>query len=82
MQTLHLPATFLVDILATFAFGVVAILLVVIGYVVFDKLTPKLDFSEQINKGNLALAIVVGAFILGICHVTARVVSAILGGGS
>jgi uncharacterized membrane protein YjfL (UPF0719 family) len=81
MQTLHLPPGFLVDILATFAFGFVAIILIVIGYMVFDKLTPKLDFSDQLNKGNLALAVVVGAFILGVCHVIARVLSAVLGGG-
>ncbi|MGO8675413.1 MAG: DUF350 domain-containing protein [Limisphaerales bacterium] len=79
MQLLHLPDYFLGDLLATFAFSFLAILLIVIGYVVFDKLTPKLDFSDLLNKGNVALAIVVGAFILGLCHVIASVVSAILG---
>ena len=58
----------------------IAILLVVVGYKVFDKLTPKLDFDELIHKGNVAMAIVIGSFILGLCHVVARVVSAILGG--
>jgi uncharacterized membrane protein YjfL (UPF0719 family) len=82
MQLLHLPDYFLGDLLATFAFGFMAILLIVVGYIVFDKLTPRLDFSDLLNKGNVALAIVVGAFILGVCHVVARVVSAILGGGS
>ncbi len=82
MQLLHLPDYFLGDLLATVAFGIVAILLIVLGYITFDKLTPKLDFSDLLNKGNVALAIVMGAFILGLCHVIARVVSAILGGGS
>jgi putative membrane protein len=77
---MHLPNYFLVDIVATFAFGMLAILLIVIGYIVFDKLTPKLDFNDLLNKGNLAMAIVVGAFILGLCHVIARVLAAILGG--
>jgi len=79
---LHLPEYIVGDLLATVAFGFLAIFLIVIGYMVFDKLTPKLDFSDLLNKGNVALAIVVGAFILGLCHVVARVVSAILGGGS
>ena len=57
-----------------------AILLIVIGYKVFDKLTPQLDFNDLIKKGNLAMAIVVGSFILGLCFVVAHVVSAILGG--
>jgi putative membrane protein len=77
---LHLPDYFLGDVVSTVAFGLVAILLVVLGYKVFDKLTPKLDFDDLINKGNVAMAIVIGSFILGLCHVVARVVSAILGG--
>lgn len=77
---LSLPDYFLKDLIATTAFGLLAILLVVVGYKVFDKLTPKLDFDDLLNKGNLAMAIVIGSFILGLCHVVARVVSAILGG--
>ena len=76
----HLPDYFLGDLAATLAFGLIAILLVVIGYKVFDKLTPKLDFDDLLIKGNVAMAIVIGSFILGLCHVVARVVSAILGG--
>ena len=76
---MHLPDYLLTDLVSTFAFGVIAILLVVLGYVTFDKLTPKLDFSDLLNKGNVALAIVVGSFILGLCYVIGRVVSAILG---
>ena len=76
----NLPDYLVGDLLATVAFGVIAILLIVLGYITFDKLTPKLDFSDLIAKGNIAMAIVVGSFILGLCHVIARVVSAILGG--
>ena len=79
MQT-HLPDYLLTDLLSTVAFGVVAILLIVLGYITFDKLTPKLNFSDLLNKGNTALAIVVGSFILGLCYVIGRVVAAILGG--
>ena len=77
---LHLPEYLFSDLLATVAFGIVAILLIVVGYITFDKLTPKLDFSDLLNKGNVALAIVVASFILGLCYVVGRVVSAILGG--
>ena len=76
----QLPDYFLGDLAATLAFGLIAILLVVIGYKVFDKLTPKLDFDDLLIKGNVAMAIVIGGFILGLCHVVAQVVSAILGG--
>ena len=77
---MHLPDYLLTDLVSTVAFGVIAILLIVLGYVTFDKLTPKLDFNDLLNKGNMAMAIVVGAFILGLCYVVGRVVAAILGG--
>jgi len=77
---MHLPDYLLTDLLSTVAFGVIAILLIVLGYVTFDKLTPKLDFSDLLNKGTVAMAIVVGSFILGLCYVVGRVVAAILGG--
>jgi putative membrane protein len=79
MQT-HLPDYLLSDLLSTVAFGVIAILLIIVGYVAFDKLTPKLDFDRLLNEGNMALATVVASFILGLCYVVGRVVSAILGG--
>ena len=75
----HLPEYFFGDLVATVAFGIVAILLIIVGYVAFDKLTPKLDFDDLLNKGNMALAVVVGSFILGLCYVVGRVVSAVLG---
>jgi len=75
----HLPEYFLGDLVATVAFGIVAIFLIILGYVLFDRLTPKLDFDELLNKGNVSLAIVIGSFMLGLCYVVGRVVSAIVG---
>jgi putative membrane protein len=76
----HLPDFFFTDLVSTAAFGIVAILLIIVGYVAFDKLTPQLDFNDLIKKGNMAMGVVVGSFILGLCYVVGRVVSAILGG--
>jgi uncharacterized membrane protein YjfL (UPF0719 family) len=75
----HLPDYFLGDLVATFIFGIVAIFLIIIGYIAFDKLTPKLDFDDLLNKGNMALAVVIGSFILGLCYVVGRVVAAVVG---
>ncbi len=75
----HLPDIIWSDLVATILFGLVTIFLIVIGYFVFDKLTPKLDFNELIHKGNTSMAIVLGSFILGLCYVIAHVVAAILG---
>jgi putative membrane protein len=76
----HLSSDLLPDLVSTVAFGIIAIFLILLGYVVFDKLTPKLDFDDLLNKGNVALAIVVSSFILGLCFVVGKVVSAIIGG--
>jgi uncharacterized membrane protein YjfL (UPF0719 family) len=75
----NLPEYLFSDLVATAAFGILAILLIVLGYIVFDKLTPRLDFTDLLHKGNTALAIVMGSFILGLCYVIGRVVAAILG---
>jgi uncharacterized membrane protein YjfL (UPF0719 family) len=75
----NLPEYLPGDLVATAAFGILAILLIVLGYITFDKLTPRLDFSDLLHKGNMALAIVMGSFILGLCYVIGRVVAAILG---
>jgi putative membrane protein len=77
---MHLPDYFFGDLVATAAFGILAILLIIFGYFAFDRLTPKLDFDELLNKGNIALGIVIGSFILGLCYVVGKVVSSILGG--
>ena len=77
---LHLPDYIVGDLVSTFIFGLVAILLIVIGYKVFDKLTPRLDFDGLLKNGNMAMAVVIGSFIIGLCYVVAHVVSAILGG--
>jgi putative membrane protein len=78
-MNLHLPDYFLSDLAVTVAFGIIAILLLVLGYKVFDKLTPGVEFDADLKKGNIATAIVMGSFLLGICYVIAHVISAILG---
>ncbi len=75
-----LPDYILQDLVATVAFGIVAILLIILGYIAFDKLTPKLDFDDLLNKGNMALAVVIASFLLGLCYVVGRVVAAVVGG--
>jgi putative membrane protein len=77
---LSVPDYLFTDLVSTLAFGIVAIFLVVFGYWVFDRLTPRLDFSDLLNKGNNAMALVIASFILGLCYVIGRVVAAVLGG--
>jgi uncharacterized membrane protein YjfL (UPF0719 family) len=56
------------------AYGVLGILLSAFGYKLFDLIETKVDFAEEIRKGNMAVAIVVAAFLIGICYIIGRTV--------
>jgi putative membrane protein len=56
-------------------FGLTGIILAVLGFKVFDWITPRMDIQKELaEKQNLAVAIVCGAIILGVCYVVALVV--------
>ncbi|MGL4423127.1 MAG: DUF350 domain-containing protein [Gemmataceae bacterium] len=48
------------------AFGILGIILLVVGFKVFELVTPKVDIEAELAKGNVAVGITVGALILGI----------------
>jgi uncharacterized membrane protein YjfL (UPF0719 family) len=53
-------------LLAAALFGVLGIALTMLGYKVFDWITPNLDLQRELGeKGNIAVAIVVAAVIIG-----------------
>jgi len=57
-------------------FGLVGIALTLFGYKLFDWLAPKIDVQEELaNKGNIAVAIVVGSVIIGVAMVVSAAVS-------
>lgn len=56
------------------AFGGVGIALSIIAYFLFDLVEYKIDYSKEIKEGNIAAAIVVAAFVLGVCIVISRAI--------
>ena len=56
-------------------FGIVGMTLLFVGYFLFDFLCRRIDIQEQLNKGNMAVAVVVAAMLLAIAYVAAHVVS-------
>ena len=60
---------------ASLVFGIVGIALLIIGYFFFDFLCRRIDIQEQLNKGNIAVAIVVAALLIAIAIISAHVVS-------
>jgi uncharacterized membrane protein YjfL (UPF0719 family) len=55
-------------------FGFVGIILSALGYKLFDLIETKIDFAEEIKKGNIAAAMVIAAFLIGICFIIGRAI--------
>jgi len=57
-------------LLAMVIFAIVGILLMVVGFKVFDWLTPRIDFQKELaERNNIAVAIVIAAVIIGVALV-------------
>jgi putative membrane protein len=66
--------SFGMSFLAVGAFGFLGIVLLVLGFKLFEWVTPKLNVEEELSKGNIAVAIVVAAAILGIAVIVVRAI--------
>jgi putative membrane protein len=62
-------------LLYTALFGVVGIVLVFIGFRVFDKAITKIDLEAEVAKGNVAAAVLSGAAIVAIAIIIAAAMS-------
>ena len=58
----------------SFLFGLLGIIIMVIGYVIYDKVIPA-DFNKELEKGNTAVAIVVVGMLIGIALIVSKVVA-------
>lgn len=56
-------------------FGILGIIIMAIGYVIFDKMIP-LDFNKELEQKNIAVAIVIAGLLIGIAIIVSRVVGA------
>jgi putative membrane protein len=57
------------------AFAISGILLMFLGYWLFDKLTPKIDFAKElVENKNIAVAIMVGSIIFGVAVIVAATI--------
>jgi uncharacterized membrane protein YjfL (UPF0719 family) len=53
-------------IVLNFVYAILGVVLMFISYRVIDKLTPQVDFAEELKKGNIAVGIFVAAIFLSI----------------
>jgi putative membrane protein len=47
-------------------YAVLGVVLMFLSYRAIDHLTPKVDFPEELQKGNIAVAIVIAAIFVAI----------------
>lgn len=62
-------------VVSTLLFGVIGIVLAIVGFKLFDLATPLSLEREICEKQNIAAAIVAAAMVLGICLIIAATVS-------
>ena len=59
---------------AAAVYGVVGIVLLLLGYWLFELITPQINVQKELTEKNVAVAIVVAALLLGIAYVAGHVV--------
>ncbi|MFT3685325.1 MAG: DUF350 domain-containing protein [Phycisphaerales bacterium] len=64
-------------LLSAALYGVLGIGLLLLGFKLFDAITPKIDVQKELaDNKNMAVAIVVGAVLIGIAVMLGHVISA------
>lgn len=53
-------------LLATGAFGLLGLTLMLVGFKGFEFVTRRLDIEKQLESGNLAVGVVVAALLVGV----------------
>ena len=79
-QTPTPPATwhdgsFGMAVVGTLVFGLLGIFLAIIGFKIFDWVTPGNLEKEILEKQNMAAAIIAAAVVIGICIIVSRAIS-------
>ena len=54
-----------------FLYAIGGVILMWLSYRLFDRLTPNVDFAEELKRGNVAVAIFIGALFISIAMIVA-----------
>ena len=53
-------------------YAVIGVVLMWVSYRVFDRLSPEVDFPAELQKGNIAVAIVIAAIFVSIAMIISK----------
>lgn len=59
-------------IAVNFLYAILGVALMWLAYRAFDRLTPQVEFAEELKKGNIAVAIFIGALFISIAIIVGR----------
>lgn len=62
-------------IVLSVVYGILGMVLLIGGYVLFDVILKSIDFNEELKNKNVAVAIVISGFMIAIGIIIASVVS-------
>jgi putative membrane protein len=69
------PASLLESIWSAAAFGALGIILMMVGFKLFDWITPKLAIEKELMEKNMAVAVVLAALFIGLGVIVAHSIS-------
>jgi uncharacterized membrane protein YjfL (UPF0719 family) len=52
-----------------FLYAILGVVLMYVSYRVIDRLTPEVDFPAELKRGNVAVAVFIGALFLAIAMI-------------
>jgi putative membrane protein len=68
------PATFAETVVWCAVFGTLGLVLLFLGYKIFDWITPNVNIEKELCEKNMAVAIVVAAILIALGIIVARTV--------
>ena len=69
------PASLLESIWSAAAFGALGIIMMMLGFKLFDWITPKLDIEKELAEKNMGVAITLAALFIGLGLIVAHAIS-------
>ena len=58
-----------------FLYAIGGVILMYLSYRVIDRITPAVDFPEELKRGNIAVAIFIAALFISIAMIIGRALS-------
>lgn len=62
-------------IVLNLVYAILGVILMYVSYRVIDRLTPQVDFPEELKRGNIAVAIFIAALFLAIAIIIGNALS-------